>query len=402
MSGQFSANASALGYFYQARYAFLLLLIADIGSEISIEKFDDVAFEQGGNPTQLLQTKHHISNTGSLTNASVDLWKTLRVWSVAVSTGKIDPTIVILSLITTGQAPTGSAASKLRPAKVCTRDVETALATLRKTAETSESETNRLAYDAFLALSEPLQRSLIASIQILDASPSIKDVRNELLNRLRHTTRPQFLEFIYERIEGWWFNKIVEHLSESPSPPILERELSTKINDLQEEYHRDNLPIEFFDAIAPEEKDLSQEQKIFINQLKLITVKQSRIRRAINDYYRAFEQRSKWIREDLLGIEELEQYEKHLIDEWQRLHDIMTEKLSNESSEEQLQEEGRNLYNILDTEKEIHIRPRCTEPYIMRGSYHMLANKLQIGWHAYFIERLSTLLDTIPSTEKSP
>lgn len=392
MSGQFSANAPTLGYFYQTRYALLLLFKAEIGSEISIERFDDVAFEKGSNPTQLLQTKHHINNTGSLTNASVDLWKTLRVWSVAVSAGTIDPTIVILSLITTGRAPNDSAASKLRPAGISPRDTEAALVTLRKTAQTSENITNKPAYDAFLALSEPLQRALIGSIQILDASPNIKDVRDELLNELRHTTRPQFIELMYERIEGWWFNKVVEHLIEIASPPILERELSTKINDLQEEYYKDNLPIEFLDEIAPEESNFSEEQRIFIHQLRLVMVGEKRIRRAINDYYRAFAQRSKWMREDLLGVGELQKYEERLIDEWQRLHEIMQEDFSSQTTEQEMQEKGRKLYNIFDTEKEIHIRPRCVEPYIMRGSYHMLANKLSIGWHAYFLDRLNALL----------
>src|SRR5881628_1155073 len=75
MSGQFSANASALGYFYQARYALLLLLGADVDAEMSLERYDDIAFEQEGTPKELLQTKHQINYTGSLSDASTDLWK---------------------------------------------------------------------------------------------------------------------------------------------------------------------------------------------------------------------------------------------------------------------------------------------------------------------------------------
>ena len=73
------ASASATGYLFQCRYSLLAGLQAIPDSpqlEISVEKFDDVAFEANGEPTQLIQTKHHIGTTGSLSDASTDLWKT--------------------------------------------------------------------------------------------------------------------------------------------------------------------------------------------------------------------------------------------------------------------------------------------------------------------------------------
>lgn len=48
---------------FQCRYALLAGLQAIAKSpqlEISIEKFDDVGFEVNGEPTQLIQTKHHV------------------------------------------------------------------------------------------------------------------------------------------------------------------------------------------------------------------------------------------------------------------------------------------------------------------------------------------------------
>lgn len=387
----FSANASTLGYFYQSRYALLLLLNADIEAEISIERFDDIAFEEDGSPTQMLQTKHHIGNTGSLTNASTDLWKTLRVWSASILADKRN-TRTILTLITTGHAPDDTAASKLRPSNIPGRDIDSALKILRKTAQESKSTTNKPAYEAFLSLSEPQQYAMLSNVQVLDSSPNITDVRDLILKQLRVSTRPQFLELVYERAEGWWFNKVVQHLSNNSLTPISYIELLTKINDIQEEYFNDNLPIEFLDAIAPEEDALSKEQRVFIQQLRLIMVSEPRIRKAINDYYRAFHQRSKWMREDLLGVGELEQYEEKLADEWERLHLIMKEDLASETDDIKLQNEGRRLFNVIDTQKEIPIRPRCTEPYVMRGSYHMLANKRKVGWHVNFIDRLNELL----------
>jgi hypothetical protein len=80
---QFSAAASAIGYLYQCRYALLeslRRLRRDDQFRVFIETLDDVVFERDGEPPDLLQTKHHIKKTADLTDTSVDLWKTIRIW----------------------------------------------------------------------------------------------------------------------------------------------------------------------------------------------------------------------------------------------------------------------------------------------------------------------------------
>ena len=80
----FSAVDASLGYLYQVRSA-LFWSLRRLKDEpdflVSIETLDDVTFETtGGNATDLLQIKHHLKGTASLTDASPDLWKTLRIW----------------------------------------------------------------------------------------------------------------------------------------------------------------------------------------------------------------------------------------------------------------------------------------------------------------------------------
>jgi hypothetical protein len=127
----FTAASSAAGYYYQARLALfecLRLAYGDENVDVAIERFDDVSFEKNGQPLELLQTKHHINKVGDLTDTSVDLWKTLRVWSEAAKANPALPGRTRLVLITTGQAPALSAASYLRPDDL--RDVEKAEALL--------------------------------------------------------------------------------------------------------------------------------------------------------------------------------------------------------------------------------------------------------------------------------
>ena len=92
---KFSAASAALGYLYQVRSALLWTLRrmkSDSDFAVGVETLDDVAFETtGGEPGELLQTKHHRRSQGLLTDASVDLWKTLRVWFVGRALGDIPP-----------------------------------------------------------------------------------------------------------------------------------------------------------------------------------------------------------------------------------------------------------------------------------------------------------------------
>ena len=110
----FSAQESALGYLYQARYALWLLLNGPEEQEVVLETVDDIVLGQDGTPRDLLQTKHN-SVPARLTDASSQLWKTLRVWSTHVKDGLIRVPPTTLTLITTAQAPVGSIASVLRP-----------------------------------------------------------------------------------------------------------------------------------------------------------------------------------------------------------------------------------------------------------------------------------------------
>jgi hypothetical protein len=116
-SNPFSAADSALGYLYQVRTALLWALRRlKVGSEflVSLETLDDVTFEvKGGTVEELLQTKHHLNRGAALTDASEDLWKTLRVWFEGYGANTI-PLGTSLHLLTTGKANPGSIAAHLR------------------------------------------------------------------------------------------------------------------------------------------------------------------------------------------------------------------------------------------------------------------------------------------------
>ena len=143
------ASEQMLGYLYQVRYALALLMKNDNADfQISIEKFDDVAFSEDGVPKQLIQLKHHIQRRGSLTDKSTDLWRTLKVWIDVVSESPDILSETEFLIVTTAIAPDDTAASCLKNDK--NRNPEDAYEKLKDVCFKSENK-NHKKYDQLVS-----------------------------------------------------------------------------------------------------------------------------------------------------------------------------------------------------------------------------------------------------------
>lgn len=393
------APGQMAGYLYQVLAALLLILDSQNDlNKLCIEKFDDVAFVETDKPKIMIQIKHQINARGKLTNTSIDLWRSINSWCDSIKTNNMDILTTSFVILTTAIAPTNSAAYFLSGQQKI-RNTGKALDLIICAA--NESQTTTKAYrNNFLSLSNEKQKQLISNVYIYDNSIQIKNFREELKRRIRWGTLPQYEDLICEQLEGWWFQKAIQFLCSDRTVYIDQKQVQSKVYEITSSYHEDSLPITVDPLIFPSEEDLEAfgtETQVFIEQLKLIVLSEKRIKRAIRDYYHAYQQRAKWVREDLLYIDELETYESKLIDEWQRLYEISNEELSDiENLDESIKRKvGKKLYNNVEN-FELYIRERVTQPFIMRGTYHGLSNKLQIGWHVDFYDRLCKLLKEVP------
>ena len=248
---------------------------------------------------------------------------------------------------------------------------------------------------AFLKTDESTIKHLISQICVIDGASDIIDVEKNFRKQIRYSCIPKYENQICERLEGWWYKKAIEALCSDTPIFVTQSQVRSFIVSVSQEYSDDNLPIDIFDIGDLQEDDLSANEKIFYEQLKLICLGNRRMQTALRDYYRAFKQRANWVRNDLLFVNELEKYEQRLIDEWEHAFAAMEDDLAEYSgvTEEEKIKEGRRLFSEIE-KKDIRIRPKCQEAFVMRGSYHMLANQLKVGWHIDFYDRLKRLLDT--------
>jgi hypothetical protein len=128
-----------------------------------------------------------------------------------------------------------------------------------------------------------------------------------------------------------------------------------------------------------------------VRQLALIKAGKKRIAAAIRDYYRAFEQRSRWLRNDLLLVGDLDKYERRLIEEWEIVFEAMRDEVGADAADDAKEKAARDVFTWAERVS-IPIRPRVTEPFVTRGSLHMLADEVRLGWHPEFRDRLAVLL----------
>jgi hypothetical protein len=142
---------------------------------------------------------------------------------------------------------------------------------------------------------------------------------------------------------------------------------------------------------------------MFVRQLRELGIGSVRIRNAILDYYRAFEQRSAWARENLLVSQEIEHYEDRLVDEWGRYKEVVFEELNEQSAAAILTEAGKELYKWAELGTgniaSLQIRARVTEPYVLRGGFHILANHRptpKIYWHPTFLNQVKDIMGATP------
>lgn len=380
MSTSHAASASATGYLYQCRYALLAGLRATIDAphlEISIEKFDDIAFECSGTATELIQTKHHVNGQGSLTDASPDLWNTLLIWCKAAAADSQVTFRTRHILLTTSVAPDGSAASYLR---VRDRDESEADRLLLHTAVRSNSKRNRDAYEAYRSLPDEVRESLLRAVYVLDGSPNIIDVHAEIARELHRAVGRDQIDNFVERLEGWWIGWVIRALNGTTPQSIPVLAIETRVDELREEFKRASLPVDYKSAIPPVAIVAELDKRPFVRQLRKIRLGEARIEYAIRDYYRASEQRSRWAREELLVDGELEHYEQDLIEAWQPRFASIQDTLTPTCPPEKRVELGQSLFRWVEQEASFPLRS-VRERFLTHGSYQILSNRHAVGWH---------------------
>jgi len=376
-----NASGSMAGYQFQCRLALLRglqMARSKPNGHISIEKYDDIAFEDDDYAACLIQAKHSVKPS-SISDNSVDLWKTLQIWI-----GDLTQTLTTFSstkyaLITTSEAIDGTACAKLRPG-ANDDDHKEAIALLRAAAENSENESTEKARKAFLELSSGEMMTLVRQIEVFDRHPNLIDVMDEIEAEII-LIAPDHQESAASYLEGWWLGVVGRCLVEDRSAAIPVQHIIMKANEIGRMFAEDSLPVDNPDSLGAREYTYDDEAELFVRQMRAVGAGDRIVERGARDYYRASAQRSKWARENLLLDTELRDYDSKLEDRWARKFDAEIDKAM-PSTEPDKRAVGREICRWASLES-IPLRT-VVETWITAGSFQSLSDRLRVGWHPDF------------------
>lgn len=401
VANRFSAAGSALGYLAQVEYALLIALQRMDREEslrLSMETLDDITFESEGHPSELWQTKHHVDHRASLGDASPDLWKSLHNWIECAEE------LAACFLFTTATAAVGTAASLLGTRRTG-QDVTAAREKLDIVAQAAGNKSSAMYYARYLSLSKEKRTELLSRVIILDDQVTSEDITNSLLATVRKAALPQRRLPLIERLRGWWHGRTMAHLTRitgGESDWIDMHEIEDQLLLISQSLRDDNLPLDYGREPEPTQSEVDEDDRLFVEQLKIIMLHHGRIRQAVYDHNRAFLQRSRWQREQLLAIGELDGYDRRLVEEWMRVFLPLEEPSSvDERSDTDKRRSAQQLYLRLQELALPEIRSEVRSGYIPLGSLHILADRLQIGWHPDWVDLLKHRLREVQNAAET-
>ncbi|MBX8563807.1 hypothetical protein K5D44_03810 [Pseudomonas cichorii] len=399
-SDPYSAGEQGLGYIFQPRFALYQTLELPEDTAIFIEKEDDLDFLESSGKKTLASLKHKAVGE-RLTDLSVDFWKSVNIWLTRYqANGRVESDYQFFLFTTSSVSPDSFLKFFLYGADT-TKAQPSLWQLTENTLATSKAKSFTKIKELLSKLTELEKEDFVSRITIIDSTPRIGDLPALIKAQKMRPIRAEHRDAVFERLEGWWNDLIIKMLCDPQSEPAYARDVSEKLFNFSEEYKDDNLPITFEDATPTSPIDASIDNRLFVSQLRDLKLSPNRIRNAILDYYRAFEQRSAWARQRLVGSEEIMKYERRLTNEWERTKDVLFDEDAlgasiEDCSDPELIAVGKKLYTWAETEAQklahLKIRARVTEPYVLRGSFQILANKRPyptVYWHPQLLDRLS-------------
>ncbi|MGG7539767.1 ABC-three component system protein [Rhizobium sp. Nf11,1] len=392
-----SADASALGFLFQAQYALLRLWNeTSFEAVVYLETLDDVVLEANGQ-TILEQLKHSLSaKPDAITVASVNVWKTLKAWIDVLPS--LDLPKTLLHLVTVADI------SPTSPLKVLldeTEDRDDLLAALqdearrviRERAEADAKGVKPLPHakrapgcEAFLKLSENLQAEILSRVRIKPGQQNIRHIEDELAKRLTSVLAKDQSHVAALMVE-WWNRQIIHAHCGKRDKAIHRFELVKRHMEIVADIEHDNL-VDYFAADLP--PDTYRSHHMVENQISLVGGTESWLQRAVTNEWRARESRSRWSTENPSWRERISKYDDRLAEEWSYKHVDMCEECGGQS-EEVKKTKGRELlrWSFYDAPDKIEpIASSVTTPSYIRGTYHVLSIDGRVGWHPDYLALL--------------
>lgn len=347
--------------------------------------FEDVSSHRSDGTVAAEQTKSYRSSN-PLTDRAVELWKSLRNWTDAVSNGTLNPACTVFVLLAPNAKP-GELAQLLTSAdnSESIAAVIDKITTFSREAGSAEwldhakvvAATDRTLLGAIIenfAVDAPVGSPAKTLPPLLKAKLISADVVDDVLNWAHG-----------------WIKTAIDALLEAGQPAKVSY---TEFHGAMLEFVKlhDRLVVLRSYAGTPNVADVNDHLafRCYVRQLRIIELDHIDVLEAVNDYLRSSVDRTEWARRGFVTESSLDEFERELEITWRN----KKRRVMLGESAASPQQQGQLLYaDCMDHTLALDGLP--TPPAFLRGSMHSIADDCKMGWHPEYAK----LLAALPSSE---
>lgn len=374
------------GYSLQWPRAYLNLLKIPSDAAVSVEEFSDVGILYSDGSKTAEEDKSSISGKNPVSDASSNLWKSFYNWVMKINDGTLVVNRDNFILYANHEVPSNSLVLKMN--NVDDKNVDQIINIIKEKSKKIESADVRKYIEYILSKDNiEITKQLLIKFEFVNNKKSddvYDDIRKELKRQLCNEN-DDLIDTIVFQATGWLKEKIMKSFSKKECSFTYRYEYEKFIKPYIQKIIDSSIKDYSLTKILTEEnkQDTLNARPIFVKQLEFIELENDEILSAIEDYYKADLNRLKWREHEVISIEDLENFDKdlksHYSHEKQRIN-LLNSNLTNEKKGSLL------YYNCQD--KDIKLAQQTPPARTVQGTYQVLSNNKEIGWHPNWGEKL--------------
>ena len=394
------AGGQSLGFDYQFYYFIFLLLQLELGETIGYEVKDDIHIQKPDGKIVLMQAKHTVQTNAdgkraNLTPLDEDMWKTLRIWSKAISTSELeDLKKYEFILVTNKNIQKNQFISCVENFKNNSISIESVKSTILETKKNTTSKTIQEYINDIKDLTDEQLALFIKNI-------SFRTNTDNLIENIKNKLKWRFLQNDESRLERM-FDSLISNISTEKYLTLDKRgKFELTYENFAKKFRKcfevgtdkNTLPKRTVNIKFPE----NMENQIFIRQLLEIgdlEKKSSDIKTYTSYMLEAFNSLEKWISEgdvlptDIIDFEEnsILYWKNEFIAKYRRIRNTLSDGINTNDVENEIKLLSLELLDVI-RKKELRLSNTDLEIKLSNGYYYYLSNEPKIGWHLNWEEK---------------
>lgn len=374
------APGQYLGYSLQTTRFLMRLLEAAQDSTVSLEVFEDIGVETPEGYRVAEQAKSALV-TNPVADHARDLWKTFSNWGDASQAGELVPEKTLFELYVSADK-TGQIVDEFSNASTPV-EARTAFVRARDKLwgpspdfplKSTVSETIQPYVARFFDASEAAVCTIIKNFRFESGSGSPQeDLKQKLVTKF---VAPEILDDVLHHALGWIKRQIDLCLEQGQPARISAEQFHAEMVSFIRKHDKRTILATYasgpsFDAIS---HDL--QFRVYVRQMDAIEADDQQKIKAVTDFLRASSDRTEWSARGLVHETSFHEFESSLMRTW----DNLRRKTDIGFRERPEIERGQYLYAECSSHT-ARIEGLEVPDHFTPGSFHSLADTLDIGWH---------------------